>query len=398
MKIFYTILLAFLSLSLSAQETDLQKKLYAKREIADCEAIMLNAANMAAQKLKAESLDTLTKILDLCTDTCGITECTQRLTIINTILQNQPSLEAIETYYKNEFHSVLKNRILDSKTIDYQLIYNENRFYFGYVPLRHPLDSIVEYHASKLLKTLSLTDDEALICTLFSGDVSGFDRMLKEIEEENKPKPEEETKIVSATEETAAPQTPIKKRYKDMDYWKFHDVTVAVYAGMYGPLGSGEQVIGYNPLIGFTGVIPINDRLFAELGAKLRIHLNDSNFDYFAQGETQTVNSDLGVFLGGTLGYKLLYTKRFVFSPKIGAGYEMVSTGIWEEKNNEGDRKYYNLQTVNFTLGVMAMTPVFVHSFIGLAANVHYCPYHLNKKLRTEFINNAASIELFFVF
>ncbi|MCL1822268.1 MAG: hypothetical protein FWG22_05540, partial [Prolixibacteraceae bacterium] len=70
MKIFYTILLAFLSLSLSAQETDLQKKLYAKREIADCEAIMLNAANMAAQKLKAESLDTLTKILDLCTDTC----------------------------------------------------------------------------------------------------------------------------------------------------------------------------------------------------------------------------------------------------------------------------------------------------------------------------------------
>lgn len=399
MKINFTILLILLSLSLCAQEIDLKKKLFEKREITDCKATALNAVDMAGEKLNNHSFDTLSAILGLWTDTCGITECAQRLIVMNTIMQNKPSLEAIETYYKNDFYLVLKNRIEDTKRHDYQYIYEDNQLYYGYVPLRHSIDSIVEHHARKLLKTKSLTLDEELICTLFSGDAEKFDQTLKEIDEEKKALASAKADTIIA--ETIADNQQIYSQKKERNFsnWQFHDdITFGVYAGMYGPIGKGEQVIGFNPLIGLTALLPINDRLFGELSIKLRIHLNDSDFDYHALGETQTVDSDVGLFLGGSLGYHLFQTKRFVFTPKIGAGYEMVNTGIWEETNDEGDRRYYNLRTIHFTMGFSAMTPVFLHSYIGIAANYHYCPYHLSKRLETEFMNNAISFELFFIF
>lgn len=399
MKTNFTILFILISLALCAQETDLKKELFAKREITDCKATALNAVDMAGEKLNNHSFDTLRAILDLWTDTCGVTECAQRLIVMNAILQNQPSLEAIETYYRNDFYLVLKNRIIDSKSPDYQLVYEDNQLYFGYVPLRHSIDSIVEYHARKLLKTKSLTLDEELICTLFSGNAEKFDQTLKEIDEEKKAQVPVKADTILVENISDNQQISAKQQERDFSNWRFSDeITFGVYMGMYGPAGKGEQVIGYNPLIGLTAILPITNRLFGELGAKLRIHINDSDFDFHAMGEKQTVNSNIGLFLGGYLGYHLFQTKRFVFTPKIGAGYEMIDTGIWKETNDEGDRRYYNLQTVNFSIGFSAMTPVFAHSYIGIAANYHYTPYHLSKKLETEFMNNAVSFELFFVF
>jgi hypothetical protein len=151
-------------------------------------------------------------------------------------------------------------------------------------------------------------------------------------------------------------------------------------------------------MFGLTFSSPLSNKLIVELGIKFRININDGSFNYYALGDTNHVNSDVSIFFGGLIGYKIYECKKFILIPKFGVGLESVSTGISEKMNNSQDKTYHDIETIHFSFGLSAMTPVFRKSYIGIGINYHYCPYQFDTNLYTKFDNNLISTEIFWRF
>jgi hypothetical protein len=350
---------------------------YSSDEIVDCELLTLRTVNKLSDDFSYYQLDSLDLVINDWINQCGISECTQRLIILKNIMEGKPSAASIQTYFENYFHRILRNRIRDSRRIDYGYAYTGSKAYFGFVPLRHKIDSIVMEESVNLINTNSLNPDEKLICIIFSGDIEGFDKEIK--------KPEYNDGIIK--------QYMLEKIRDNGNGW----LTYTLYTGFYKPLSSSD-IFAYSPIVGVTFSSPLRNKLIVELGIKFRININDKSFNYYALGDTNNVNSDVSVFFGGLIGYKIYESKKLVLVPKFGIGLESVDTGISEKESKNEDETYYNIETIHLSLGLSAMTPVFRKSYIGVGINYHYCPYNTDHDLLTEFSNHLISTELFLRF
>lgn len=346
-------------------------------QIADCELLTTETINKLTNKFNLNQSDSIDFIINDWVKQCGISECTQRLIILKTIKDKKPSEAPIQTYFENNFQQVLEFRIENSKMINYGYIYSGRKSFYGYVPLRHKIDSTLMEESMKLLKTNNLNPDEKLICIMFSGDIEGFD---KEIE-----KNEYNEGYI---------KKHLLKNYRDnSNRW----LAFNIYSGFYKPM-SGTDIFSYSPMFGFTFSSPLENKLIVEIGLKFRININDNSFKYYALGDTNNVNSDVSIFGGALIGYKIYESKNLILVPKFGIGVEVVGTGISENKNNSQNKTYHDIETVHLSLGLSAMTPVFKKNYIGLGINYHYCPYSIDKNLLTKFDNNLFSTELFWRF
>jgi hypothetical protein len=293
------------------------------------------------------------------------------------MMDKKPSDASIQTYFENNLQNVLRNRIEDSQRINFGYIYAGSKVYFGFVPLRHEIDSVVSEEAVKLLKTNALNPDEKLICMMFSGDIEGFDKEIKSHEYDD-----------------GYIKKYLLKNFRDNNNrW----IAYTLYSGFYRPISS-NGIFSYSPMFGLTFSSPLRNRLIVELGVKFRININDDSFNYYALGDTNHVNSDVSIFFGGYIGYKIYESKKLIIVPKFGIGLESVSTGISEKKKNSQDKTYYNVETIHLSLGVSAMKPVFRKNYLGIGMNYHYCPYHSVKNLLSKFDNNLVSAEIFWRF
>lgn len=346
-------------------------------ELPDCERMTILTINQLSEDFEDNKLDSLEIIGNDWIKLCGISEFTQRLIVLKNIIDKEPVITSVQTYFENHFQYVLRNRIADSKRINYGYLYSDNKAYYGYVPLRHKIDSLLMEEATNLLRTDSLIPDEKLICILFSGDIEGFDTEIKKSEYND---------------------SYIKQFLNDKyRTYSNHWMGFAVYTGFFKPISS-KDVFSYSPVIGFTLSSPLRNKLVVELGFKIRININDDHFNYYAMGDTNYVNSETTLFLGALVGYKIYESKKLILMPKFGIGLESVSTGLSEAKKNSEDKTYHNSETIHLSLGLSAMTPVFRKSYIGIGINYHYCPYQTDKKLLTKFDNNLISTELFYRF
>jgi hypothetical protein len=346
-------------------------------EIPDCEVLTLNVVNQLSEKLELNQLDSFDIIINDWINSCSISECTQRLIIIKNILDKEESKGSIRTYFENEFHLVLKYRIEDSKKINYGYIYSGYKAYYGYVPLRHSIDSIVQRISINLLKGDHLSPDEKLICIMFSGDTEKFEKEIKSHE----------------YNESYIKQYLLRNFRDNNNSW----LAYTIYTGVYRPISSND-IFTYSPMFGLTFSSPLRNKLIVELGIKFRLNVNDKSFDYYALGVTNNVNSDVSIFFGGLVSYKLYEREKLILLPKVGVGLETVDTGLSEEKDNSEDKKYLDIETIHLSFGISAMTPVFRKSYLGLGLNYHFCPYGLDENLLTDFDNNLISAELFWRF
>jgi hypothetical protein len=150
-------------------------------EILDCEQQTLKTINRLTEDFNQNQLDSFDIIINDWIKLCGISECTQRMIILKNIKDKKPSDISIQTYFENNLQRELRNRIEDSKRINFGYIYSDSKAYFGFVPLRHKIDSIVMEESLKLIKSNTLNPDEKLICTMFSLDIEGFDKEIKKM-------------------------------------------------------------------------------------------------------------------------------------------------------------------------------------------------------------------------
>lgn len=346
-------------------------------EIVDCELLTLKTINKLSSDFKLNQLDSFDLIINDWIKQCGISECTQRLIILKNIKDKKASDASIQVYFENNFHRVLRNRIEDSKRINFGYIYSDSKAYFGFVPLRHQIDSIVVEESIKLLKTNTLNPDEKLICIMFSGDIEGFDKEIKKHE----------------YNEGYIKQYLLKDYRDNNNRW----LAFSIYTGFYRPISTND-IFSNSPMFGLTFSSPLSNKLIVELGIKFRININDGSFNYYALGDTNHVNSDVSIFGGVLIGYKIYESKKIILVPKFGIGIESVGTGISEKKNNSQDKTYHDVETIHLSFGLSAMTPVFRKSYVGVGINYHFCPYQLDKNLYTKFENNLISTEIFWRF
>ncbi len=370
MKLIFTFALAIIWIYSLGQSKDSVK-------IPNCEVLTLNTVNQLSRKLEFEQLDSFDIIMNDWVNSCSVSECTQRLIIIKDILKNEDTKGSIRTYFENEFHRVYKHRLEDAKKINYGYIYSEHKAYYGYVPLRHTIDSTVRSISTDLLETDHLSPDEQLICILFSGDIEKFDQEIRRRE----------------YNESYIKQKLLRNIRKNRN----SRFAFTAYTGVYKPISSTD-VFAYSPMFGMTFSSPLRNKLILEFGMKFRININDESFDYYALGDTNNVNSDASVFFGAIFRYKLYESEKFIVLPSARIGVESVSTGLSEKKANSDEKEYHDVTTVHLSLGISAMTPIFRKSYIGLGLNYHFCPYGLDNNLHTDFDNNLVSAELFWRF
>ena len=126
---------------------------------------------------------------------------------------------------------------------------------------------------------------------------------------------------------------------------------------------------------------------------RYRWNVNDENFDYYALRQTQNINSDYSLFAGGAIGYKMFDNKYLIILPKIGIESEFINTGLSDENYVSNNNKY-DAKTVHFLFGLSAMIPI-RNIYLGLEINYHYCPYELNKNMRSKIESNLISTEVF---
>lgn len=230
--------------------------------------------------------------------------------------------------------------------------------------------------ANDLLETHTLSNDEKLICTLFSGDIKLFKKLRKKEEFD---------------------QSEISKNYVKQEIQEFDEISFyTIYVGSYQALNS-TKIIGVNPTIGLSFHSPLKHKLIAEIKPQFRININDNDFKYYALEDTHTVNSNYAFSINGLIGYQLHEINEIKFIPKLGVGLEIVDTGITEEKEDE-EIEYYNIKTMHFSISLAMMKRVFIKHYAGIEIGYHYCPYELDKDLISKFDNNALSLELFFMF
>ena len=372
-----TIFLLFFigTLTTSGQNILLRDRLTAEREIVNCEIVALNATDIIYERWVANDLDSCRSIIREWVKLCGSGEFVRRIIILEKLYQHQDAIDSIQSYFNQYYDQKFRYRVNASKGSDYGNHYNAA--YFDFVPLRHPLDSLLMNKAAEILKYENLTKDEKLICILFSGNLDQFETEVKK-------KDNKESFISSYFR---------KRLYEDRQRW----MNLTIYSGIFIPAGE-QHVFSNSPSIGFYFSSPLQYKLMAELGFRMRFNTHDNDFKYYALNDTNVVNSATSIFVGAMVGYKLYSTAKVTIIPKIGIGLEDVDTGIYETKDNSNDKIYHNIKTMHLSMGISAMKPVFISKYLGLEFSYHYCPYEWDTNLHTKFSNHSISAELFFKF
>ncbi len=348
-------------------------RLNTPRTILDCEELTLNTIEILSEYLTNNQYDSTETIITEWVRQCGISECSQRLIILKAILNKEPFIEATNFYFLQDFHYEFKKRIQDSRENNYQNTYSENKYYYKYVPLRHRIDSIVMKKSNELLKSNSLTPDEILICTLFSGNIEEFDDIITKDEFK---------------------QSNVKKFIKESIFNNnSQHIFITLCTGVYSPIDA-NNIFSYRPILGMSLNSFISKKVYGEFILKSRIKIGANDYSFIHSGDTNTINSASGCFVGLMYGYKLYENDTYIILPKIGIGLEMLDFVITKRNNSTEYKEDYNKKYLHLSLGVSVMRAISLTNYIGLEMYYHFCPFKFDEKLHTKFYNSSFSLEI----
>ena len=380
MKFFLFFPILFISVSSFPQQEAL-KKLLSESNRPDCETMTLNIMNEIADIFISDNYENADSLINILDFFCGKNESIERVIIFSAILNNRLEKKNIETYLTKNYANVYEYRKIDAKSADYSTHYEENIEYYGYLPLRHPIDSIIMMKSKELLDKDLVSNDDKLFCILFAYGQREFKRSLSNNEFKN----------------SHSRATINEKRYQNSR----KAPSLIIFSGVHTMLGNKNRVFGNNHYVGFSIPTPLKNNIIADFGMNIRFNANDKEFLFYAMEDTNRVNSKTTLLFYITVGYKVLDKKNIILIPQIGVGFESTLTGLNELIENDLEEdfyKYYDLNALNLSAGFTALIPVFVRNYLGLSVKYHYCPYHWNKNLITKFNNNSIGCEVLFRF
>lgn len=308
---------------------------------------------------------------------CFKSEPLLRLKIIYQI-QNDLEADSLILEYFNNFETNMYDRIYDSRSKNYLEIFENNTDYYNYIPLKSKFDSVIIYAAENLLKTKELSSDEQLICLLFSHQIDKYEKSIHSKHYKN-------ALIAKKVKEE-------KEKYKD------EDLNFLVVAGAWIPLSENKIKMGVNPQIGVMIGAPYKKFQF-DLGVIFRININNKDFEIQTLTDTVFTDSDIGAFLGGSVGYEMFSNNKWKLIPKISIGADILDTDVlMEESEDEDTEEYYTIATFNLGFGVNLLYAVWGNQYLGLGINYHYVPYLTDRDLISNFTSDILTLNLVYRF
>jgi hypothetical protein len=292
------------------------------------------------------------------------------------ILRNPVDLP-ISDYIEAGFFDIYKNRKLDAQEFNYYDFYMDNIVYYGYLPLNSKLDSVIQQRAMEWKDSTGLTQDEYLICSLFADYYYTF-----------------ENEAIKKEYKNSYLGKYFRKLYReDRDQY----IGLEISTGVFGSYGL-SQTLGVSQIFGFGLATPLSKKWTGDLHLKLRFNYNPKDYNFYAMNQLHTVKSHTVINVGANIGYRILdlpiASKKVMIIPKVGLGFDFISTGLYEEVGEE-EYNYYNPTTLHVSLGVNALLPIFKTSYLGISFYYHYIPYHWDKRLRSKMDSNYLSGEIF---
>lgn len=345
-----------------------------------CEEITTTSLQRLTPLLKKNDFSQIASIISTLESVCGKSEFTLRLQLIRQLILKEDTQKEISTYLDNHYDEILTHRYDNAADNNYRDIYAKDKAAFHFIPLNHPVDSLIRLKATALLNSPSyvLTEQEEAISLLFADDIDAFYEQLNR-----------RPKAVPATESSYKLESG-KER-----------IGVGLYAGAFGTVGK-NSTFTTSPSFGVSIMSPLANSFVFELALKFRLNTNDNYFEFNDDGVIQDINSSASFFFGGTAGYKVFDNGPWIVLPKVGAGLGFINTGLSETTFYNGDYddassgiQYNNANTFHTFIGVALMRHVKGRKFIGLEAGYHYIPYNWDKDLITSIQPRYWSLELF---
>ncbi len=197
----------------------------------NCEIEAQVVAGKLAKMFSLNGLDSIDLVNKDIFNHCGVSEWSQRSYIVYKILKGLNADNEIVSYFENDFYQYYIRRLESSQAINFGYIYNEYKFYYGYLPLRHALDSAIFKSSANLLIDRKLSKDEELMCVLFSGDIERFEATINNYD----------------NKESKIKQYFLKRKREEGEYSIGYNLQTSVVK----PFGN-QKVFNYSPEIGFS--------------------------------------------------------------------------------------------------------------------------------------------------
>lgn len=358
------------------------------KTLQDCEQVAKVALGKLIDIFQKNDFENLESVINTIQSTCGESEFTQRLRILRALIEKKTTGDIIADYLSKQYEEVLVMRWDYSVEEKYAQIYENNKADFDFIPLRHPIDSLIKIKSLALLNSPSynLTEQEEKIALLFADHVEEFYELHAGVA----PPPPSEAK--------PKPAYPDKYRHG-----------VSVYAGAEFPLTGSDPVFKTSPTVGVLFSSRLSNPLLFEAGLKARINTRNSRaVEYMLYDEVEIIRSTASLSLGGTIGYKIFDNDKFIIAPKAGLFWELATTGLSEVSENYYDDgydyyetrhvRYFYINTMRTTLALSAMRHLSGKTYMGLEAAYHFVPYNWDNNLLTSIQPNYGSLQLFFRF
>lgn len=170
----WTFLLFVLFCSLPAYSDE--KPPYTAPNEQSCEQVMDKALKKLVVILRQNQFEQLESVLHIIQSNCGENEFVQRLRILRALIEKKTTGDVIASYLAKGYPETLIMRSDYSIEEKHVQIYLDNKDDFDFVPLRHPIDTLIRLKASALLNSPSynLTKQEEKIVLLFADYIDEF--------------------------------------------------------------------------------------------------------------------------------------------------------------------------------------------------------------------------------
>lgn len=357
---------------------------YAQKEkvLLNCEQATTLFTKEITPLLQKNDFQKFDEIIHAYQENCGLSELSLRIQILRNLIEKKNTKALLSQYQENKFEQHLAQRFKEASHSDYQKIYEKNPEKFDYVPLRHPLDQLVQIKSDALLQSedFPLLEEEESILFLFAGDIELYSQLQKERAKELRQEKQEEI------------------------HASLNKYSGIVYLGMIGPLGAINPIFKLNPSFGIQVMSPVQHRFFYELGVKLQINSGSRNFEYQLDESLEDINSDLSFYIGADVGFVAWQRKKIMLIPKIGLGFKSVSTGLsentyvessWYDKYEDASGMvYHNVNTMDLSFSIAGLQHLHKRKYIGLQASYHLIPYNWDKNLKTDIFSHYGSLDL----
>lgn len=376
-KVLTLILVTSIWNNIFGQNDSVARSIIERRKPLNCSSQAQQLTDKISDYFYSNEIDSINIVASAFKIGCGNTEWLRRVEVLISIIRREKSDDLILNYFIDGHDDRYRTRLKMADYEDFGLWYENSDKYFGYLPLRSELDSIVMNISNNLLNEPDLTTDERLVLLLFGGNIVQFELEMKRKSSKNSRLIQYEAKSIRESKNS-------------------YPATV-LYSGIITPIGN-KQIYSTSPVLGVGFSSSLQRNLVFDIILNFTINTNNKHFDFYAMGDTNWVKSDVTVMFGVTTGFKLVEKKNLTLMARFGAGVVSADTGLSETKPGKDEKKYYSVTTFYASGSVMALVPVFKRNYLGVELGWYYCPYQLDKRLLTRFDNHSVSTQLFFRF